>query len=257
MERRIRSGWHFLGTSWMPPDNITCRITPESPESISWLPVKLVQDTFQYLDSVNRTRCRRVCSLWDIVAEMTKEVWVTFSSPDFRYNEDCAGPEHREWRRSAYKVGMCLWKTIAATTVWVIIASAVESDGYPFLGDCLRIIKWVRQEQQSRQKIKVILHRFHWYVQDVAYMMALATACADAAAVVQTLTWKDCRFTIGYSWTGVRHGISVALGSVDVDADRFRFLHNLHAFLEGHLLVSKAEFAALLPHARLPQVYMF
>ncbi|XP_055350313.1 uncharacterized protein LOC129596931 [Paramacrobiotus metropolitanus] len=159
------------------------------------LPEKILREVLDMLDSVQRANCRRVSSVWDAVVGVEwRVVWVSFAHQRL---VDAVGntttPDEAEWQRSAYLVGMCLWKCLSAATQTIIISNAVQqraaNNG---MVDCFHLIDAVRQEQPLDwgKDVTVIMQRFHWDLEGL-----LDDEVHRATAAVERVVWKDGTFS--------------------------------------------------------------
>ncbi|XP_055330341.1 uncharacterized protein LOC129582757 [Paramacrobiotus metropolitanus] len=191
----------------MTPPQPSC--APPQYEPLPVLPAAVVDHIFHLLDSAQRARCRRVCSLWNgLLEHPNKEVIVGFS------HQRCVDergkaitPHEAEWQRSAYMVGLSLWRCVTARTERIVISNATyQSDVNEGLADCLRLIEYIHMElPPSGTTLTLIVHKFHWNVRN------WRNSGLDCLVPMVRVIWRDCTFSgpgEHFQWQPIVYGVS-------------------------------------------------
>ncbi|XP_055356538.1 uncharacterized protein LOC129601698 [Paramacrobiotus metropolitanus] len=156
------------------------------------LPAEVQRAVLDMLDSVQRAQCRRVCPLWDaLIGTEWRVIWVSFAHQRLVDADGKATtPDEAGWQRSAYLVGMCLWKCLRETTQTIVISNAVQQWQNNGLGDCLDLLDWLLREQEWDDDVRVVMQRFHWELDG-----PLTDELHAAAAAVERVVWLKGTFS--------------------------------------------------------------
>ncbi|XP_055357529.1 uncharacterized protein LOC129602523 [Paramacrobiotus metropolitanus] len=143
------------------------------------LPVELLVEIFQSLDSVGRVRCRRVCSLWNTL--LTTEAYF----PDVHVSAQC----YEKHTDDIYWLLACLLKFPGPATKMIIL---VDVGWYHLLGDLQTLI---HDAGKSSCTPTLVIHQC-----DIAgngdYMEKVVMRMTDMVmefAVYGRIRWKECR----------------------------------------------------------------
>ncbi|XP_055352985.1 uncharacterized protein LOC129598922 isoform X2 [Paramacrobiotus metropolitanus] len=209
------------------------------------LPAAIFRQILDMLDSVHRAQCCRVCPLWDsLIGTEQRVIWVSFSHQRLVDEDGIATtPNETEWYRSAYLVGMCLWKCLTSITKIIIMGNAShQQPDNAALSDCFDLIDSVLIEQDldENNNITVIVNKFYWDLGN-----CLDEDMHGAAAAVARVVWKDGTFSgpgEHFRHESIKYAVScLSAEPVDVDGEPVRVHMNLSDVLERGLTVDCRE----------------
>ncbi|XP_055352981.1 uncharacterized protein LOC129598918 [Paramacrobiotus metropolitanus] len=216
---RLQQQSYQLPAPFEPPPDVEGR---HQAEVLSLLPAEILRQVLDMLDTVQRAQCRRVCALWsDLIGTDERVIWVSFSHQRLIDRDGIATtPNEAEWCRSAYLVGMCLWKCLRRTPQTIIISNASQQHpNHSPLGNCFDLIDSIQHELDPEEPVTVIVYKFHW---------DLGTGLdedlhAAASAVYGCMVWKDGTFSgpgEHFRREPIKYGVTYESGeTLDVDGD--------------------------------------
>ncbi|XP_055350849.1 uncharacterized protein LOC129597373 isoform X2 [Paramacrobiotus metropolitanus] len=211
MERRIASGWTFNASigGWISPNDRHASKTgdpnstpnPVDPnEALSVLPVEILENLLQYVDSYEQVKYRRVSALWNAVLTQPsnfREIRVSFlsSHTEVVFN---AGT------RRSVMVGRTLQHCLSTITQRIIITNAFEGNISNDIADCLGFLAGLSQMQRQppKKRLTVIFNRFAWEIPwnvNVALDWVVKTF-SSAAPVIEILRFTNSKYLmiLGY-----------------------------------------------------------
>ncbi|XP_055334170.1 uncharacterized protein LOC129585493 [Paramacrobiotus metropolitanus] len=160
-----------------------------------WLPAKLLVEIFQSLDSIERFRCRRVCSLWNrILAREANFPDVCLSARDGAYSQ-----MHLLEEDGAFWVAAGLLKCLNSRTRVVVVTGL----NMQRCTDLAKLIQHIRNASQLPTLVFCEcsygsagdgfldyqlddVGELKWIVAEVAEQMLLMLSCCDR------ILWKEC-----------------------------------------------------------------
>ncbi|XP_055334982.1 uncharacterized protein LOC129586028 [Paramacrobiotus metropolitanus] len=188
MAPRALTGWAFIDGQWTPPiiqSTFNVTSAQRSRQTAAQLPLEILREILFCCGTNERSFYRRVSPLWDAVMQKghpSKRLMLTFNN---------AGT-------IACSVGMAIIHYLTVTTEMVVINNASQRCSLQELSDCLRLISAVHEQRGNRRnKLQVVVSRCRWDLGNhrlPAEVQLLATACIGAAAVVERIVWRNCRF---------------------------------------------------------------
>ncbi|XP_055334951.1 uncharacterized protein LOC129586002 [Paramacrobiotus metropolitanus] len=190
MKRRLQAGWTFSYDHWLPPKlqpgTSPWRAAPvQGDYQMAAFPPELLRAILSSFATNERPFYRRVSPLWNAVIQQDD-------------SDRCLTVNFGNAATAARSVGFGIVQYLTADTEMVAISNAKERWPSEVLNDCLRLISAVHERhRKGSKKLQVVVNRCSWDLANNRLSIELprmAKACADAAAALERIIWRNCRF---------------------------------------------------------------